>query len=207
MRTLAGELAGFSTFTFQLPSLANYLRKSDVVGDLAHFERSVQLIQDPPQLSDSYADVMAAFRKALRNAMHSQLNSHKPPPPPSANFDGLESEANGDLEAVTQLWDTCSYTLQALEIYLFEVQKPLKAELPMRHQSCATNLVRACALSSTVTSGTQVSVARNQAEWAARFLDTVFNQKGPSVLEWDCFRMLVQFQFGVLSLMAVEKGE
>ncbi|KAH8330115.1 hypothetical protein KR059_001969 [Drosophila kikkawai] len=207
MRTLAGELAGANAFTWQLPSVANILRKSDVVGDMALFERSVQLIQDPPQLSDNYADVLASFRKALRNAMQSQLPNHKAPAPPSTNFDSLEVEATG-LEVVAQLWDTCSYTLQALEIYLFEIQKPLKAELPMRHQSCATNLVRACALSSTVASAcdSHRPVPRVQAEWAARLLDTVFNQKGSSVLEWDCFRTLVQLQFGVLNLMAAEKA-
>ncbi|KAH8250617.1 hypothetical protein KR038_002648 [Drosophila bunnanda] len=207
MRTLAVELAGANAFMWQLPSAANILRKSGVVGDMAQFEQSVQLIQEPPQLSENYTEVMTSFGKALRNAMQSTSHSYKPPTPSSTNFDSLEADAT-NLEVVAQLWDTCSYTLEALEIYLFEIQKPLKAELPMRHQSCITNLVRACALSSTVpsTCDSHRPVPRVQAEWAARLLDTVFNQKGSSVLEWDCFRTLVQFQFGVLNLMATEKA-
>ncbi|XP_016924050.2 E3 ubiquitin-protein ligase UBR1 [Drosophila suzukii] len=182
----------------QLPSVSSILRKSGVVADMAQFERSVQLIKDPPKLHSNYSDVMIFLRKALLNAMQSQ-QPHL--------IEGLDPD---NIELVPMLWDTCSYTLQALEIYLFVVQKPLKAELPMRHQSCVTNLVRACSRFSAANRTGDLPMPpplRSQAGFAARLLDTIFNQKGTSVLEWDSFRVLVPFQFGVLNLMTADNAD
>ncbi|XP_001354328.3 E3 ubiquitin-protein ligase UBR1 [Drosophila pseudoobscura] len=183
MRTLAGELsapAGDNTM-WQYPSV---LRRSNVIGDLAQFERSVQLIAKP-QLHATCMEVMTSFNKALQNAMISQQ--------PNAVTEG---GVGGEAENPYLVFDTCSYTLESLEIYMYTMRKPLKVEMPMRHQTCTTNLVRACALYS--------SWAPQRPELASKLLDTIFNQKGTSVLEWDCFRMLVQLSFGVLNLMVRE---
>ncbi|XP_017064489.1 E3 ubiquitin-protein ligase UBR1 [Drosophila eugracilis] len=204
MRTLAGELGSIKEDEMcQFLSVSNILHKSGVVGDIAQFERSVQLIHDPPKLHSNYSDVMAFLNKALLNATQSQ-NSHLKDITRDVTVQDLDTT-----ESVPMLWDTCSYTLQALEIYLFKIQKPLKAELTMRHQSCAINLVRAC--SKFLSSPWNLELGeiplppseRFQAEFAAQLLDKIFNQKGSSVLEWDCFRMLVPFQFGVLNLMTL----
>lgn len=144
----------------------------------------------------NWTEVMDSFHKAMRNAMQSQLNGTLSKDTPNA--------AEIELDTVSLLWDTCSYTLQALEIYLYAIQKPLKAELPMRHQSCASNFVRACALYSADLKQSQI---RSQSEQAAKLLDTIFNQKGPSVLEWDCFHMLVQLNFMVPNLLVFADGE
>ncbi|XP_017133411.1 E3 ubiquitin-protein ligase UBR1 isoform X2 [Drosophila elegans] len=197
MRTQASELAAMKLMELKtLPSVSTILRKSGVVADMALFERSIQLITNPPELHSNYSDVMAFLRKALLNATQSQQ------PHPKDHPAGTPLDTDS-IETVPMLWDTCSYTLQSLEIYLFETQKPLKAELPMRHQSCAINLVRAC---SRFSASPSLWTNEWQTEFAARLLDTVFNQKGTSVLEWDCFRVLVSFQFGVLNLMAGESG-
>ncbi|XP_016970698.1 E3 ubiquitin-protein ligase UBR1 isoform X2 [Drosophila rhopaloa] len=195
MRTLAVELGPMKDgeISTRLPSFSNLLRMSGVVADMAQFERSVQMIHDSPKLHANYSDVRAFLNKALLNATQSQQPTQKDHPAGPAL-------AADSLEMVPLFWDTCSYTLQALEIYLFEVQKPLKAELPMRHQSCALNLVRACSRFSAS------PVSEFQAKFSVQLLDTVFNQKGTSVLEWDCFRVLVPFQFGVLNLMFGENA-
>ncbi|XP_070132673.1 E3 ubiquitin-protein ligase UBR1 isoform X3 [Drosophila bipectinata] len=214
MRTLAAELGNYGLDDLkQRTSMANILRKANLGGaDRAQFERSVQLVQDPPRLHHHWFDVMGGFYKAMGNAMTSQLQPQKELPG-AATPPGID-----EAESAAQLWDTCSYTLQALEIYLFANQKPLKAELPMRHQCCATNLVRACSLSSAASSLMDQSpelgntslvpaiapMVKPHPELASKLLDTIFCQKGASVLEWDCFRMLVQFQFGVLHLMGCE---
>lgn len=216
MRTLAAELSNYNEEDLKhRTSVTSILRKSNLGGaDRAQFERSVQLIHDPPKLHSHWFDVMGGFNKALGNAMTSQLQ-HQKELPGAATPPGID-----EADSAAQLWDTCSYTLQALEIYLFANQKPLKAELPMRHQCCATNLVRACSLFSAASSMIPItdpanhglgsaaqSMVKPQPELASKLLDTVFCQKGASVLEWDCFRLLVQFQFGVFNLMGSENGE
>ncbi|EDV38316.2 uncharacterized protein Dana_GF21816, isoform D [Drosophila ananassae] len=213
MRTLAAELSNYNEEDLKhRTSVTSILRKSNLGGaDRAQFERSVQLIHDPPKLHSHWFDVMGGFNKALGNAMTSQLQ-HQKELPGAATPPGID-----EADSAAQLWDTCSYTLQALEIYLFANQKPLKAELPMRHQCCATNLVRACSLFSAASSMIPItdpanhglgsaaqSMVKPQPELASKLLDTVFCQKGASVLEWDCFRLLVQFQFGVFNLMGSE---
>ncbi|XP_017004407.2 E3 ubiquitin-protein ligase UBR1 isoform X2 [Drosophila takahashii] len=212
MRTLAADLGAMRDEEMcQFPSVAGILRKSGVVGDMAQFERSVQLIRDPPKLHANYSDVMAFLSKALLNARQSQQSHLKEQQGTSTGTATLDPDS---IELVPLLWDTCSYTLQALEIYLFEVQKPLKAELPMRHQSCAINLVRACSRFAASRCNFELELGeiplspslRLQAEYSARLLNEIFNQKGSSVLEWDCFRKLVPLQFGVLNLMTAESA-
>ncbi|XP_060664254.1 E3 ubiquitin-protein ligase UBR1 isoform X1 [Drosophila nasuta] len=172
------------------PRSADILRRSNIIGDLMQFERSAQVV-DKPLMHPNWIEMMGSFHKAMRNATQSQLQGQ-------ASKDSSSIAADIELDTVSLLWNTCSYTLQALEVYLYAIQKPLKAELPMRHQSCASNLVRACALySSTLT----VPQLRSQSQQGAKLLDTIFNQKGPSVLEWDCFRMLVQLNFMVPNLL------
>ncbi|XP_034490388.1 E3 ubiquitin-protein ligase UBR1 isoform X2 [Drosophila innubila] len=196
MRTLATELKTFQTISDKdlplynkYPSCIAILRKSNIIGDVAQLERSAQIIEKPV-MNLNWTEVMDSFHKAMRNAMQSQLQGTLSKDTPNT--------ADFELDTVSLLWDTCSYTLQALEIYLYAIQKPLKAELPMRHQSCASNFVRACALYSADLKQAQI---RSQSEQAAKLLDTIFNQKGPSVLEWDCFHMLVQLNFMVPNLM------
>ncbi|EDV92119.1 GH24736 [Drosophila grimshawi] len=159
------------------------------IDNMAHFDLSAQIIQKPT-LHANFTDVVGSFHGALRNAMQSQLQGQRSRDSPNAT--------DSDLETVSLLWDTCCYTLQALEVYQYATQKPLKAEMPMRHQSCASYLVRACALYSSNLTESQIS---NQRKQGVQLYDTIFNQKGNSVLEWDCFRMLVQLNFTVPNLL------
>ncbi|XP_068139825.1 E3 ubiquitin-protein ligase UBR1 isoform X2 [Drosophila tropicalis] len=195
MRTLAAELNLLpyeDMWTY--PNCSRILRKSNVINDVGQFERSIQII-DEPKLHANWAEVMTAFNKALSNAMQSQQANQRDLPPASSD--------SGHMATVSTFWDTCSYTLQSLEVFLFSVQKPLKAELPMRHQSCVSNLVRACALSSAILLPAQIP---SQAEIGAKLLDTIFNQKGTSVLQWDCFSMMVTCNFVVPNLMVAENA-
>ncbi|TDG39200.1 hypothetical protein AWZ03_014378 [Drosophila navojoa] len=160
-----------------------------IIGNMAQFERSAHIIKTP-KLDKEYIDVMSSFHAALRNVKRSQLQGSMPK--------YLLAMTEVQLEKVSLLWDACCYTLQALEVYLYITQKPLNAELPMRHQSCVSNLVRACALYATKLNETQVS---DQSEYAANLYDMMFSQKGVSVLEWDCFRKLVRLTFAMPNLL------
>ncbi|ALC49081.1 CG9086 [Drosophila busckii] len=209
MRTLSVELKRSKPNDADFPNSQSILRKSDIVSDVAQLERSAQITEQPP-LHANWLEVMNSFHKALRTAMQTQLLQ------PAANDE--------DMDTVSLAWITCSYTVQALEVYLYATQKPLRAELPMRHQSCMSNLVRACSLysasllskeqqqqqrsSSTGPSSSSESTAKlidtllpSQCEQVAKLLDSLFNQKGCSVLEWDCFRMLVKLTFMMPNLL------
>ncbi|KAH8300991.1 hypothetical protein KR044_008170 [Drosophila immigrans] len=189
MATIISPLSDYVWLNNVYPSCLSILRKSNIIGDV-QFKRSAQIVKKPA-LHVNWTDVMGSFLKAMRNAMQSQLQGQQP-------SKDSPNAADVELDTVSLLWNTCSYTLQALEIYLYAIQKPLKAELPMRHQSCASNLVRACALYSSTMTAPQL---RSQSQQGAKLLDTIFNQKGPSVLEWDCFRMLVELNFMVPNLL------
>lgn len=173
------------------PTCKSILRKSNIVMDMAQFERSAHII-DKPQLDNSWTEVMESLHRAMRGQLYGKQNKDLP------------STSDTPKQDTMLLWDTCSYTLQALEVYLFVIKKPLKAELPMRHQSCASNLVRTCALYSSILMQTDIE---GQSEQAIKLLDTIFNQKGPSILEWDCFRMLVQLNFAVPNLLVAGDGK
>lgn len=166
-----------------------------LIGNMAQFERSAQIIKTP-KLDKEYIDVMSSFHSALRNAKHSQMQGSLPK--------YMITITELQLEKVTVLWDACCYTLQALEVYLYITQKPLNAELPMRHQSCVSNLVRACALYSTKLNENQIS---EQSEYAAKLYEEVFDQKESCVLEWDCFRKLVHLTFAMPNLLIATDGK
>lgn len=166
-----------------------------IIGNMAQFERSAHIIKTPKTDKD-YIDVMVSFHMALRNAKHSQLQGSLPK--------YMIAVTEMQLERVNLLWDACCYTLQALEVYLFITQKPLNAELPMRHQSCVSNLVRACALYSTKLNEKQVN---DQSQYAAHLYQTIFDQKGSSVLELDCFHELVHLTFAMPHLLIATDGK
>lgn len=194
MRTLRTDIKGFPTLQtvgVPMPKLTSILEESNINLDMAQFERDVQII-DKPQLDNSWNEVMDSLHKAMRGQLYGKQNKDLPSTSDTPKLDTM------------LLWDTCSYTLQALEVYLFVIEKPLKTELPMRHQSCASNLVRTCALYSSILMQSDMASQHLQ---AANLLDTVFNQVGPSVLEWDCFRMLVQLNFAVPNYLIAGEGE
>lgn len=172
------------------PTCKSLLR--NIVIDMDQFERSAHIIQKP-QLDNSWTEVMDSLHRAMRGQLYGKQQ----------NKDLPSTSDTVSKQDTMLLWDTCSYTLQALEVYLFVIKKPLKAELPMRHQSCAINLVRTCALYSSILMQTDME---GQCGQAMKLLDTIFNQKGPSILEWDCFRMLVQLNFAVPNLLVAGRS-
>lgn len=64
MSTLAIELGNVKDHELTtLPSVSNILRLSGVVGGLAQFERSVQLIKNPPRLHADYIEGIEFLKK------------------------------------------------------------------------------------------------------------------------------------------------
>lgn len=89
-------------------------------------------------------------------------------------------------------WISCSYTIQALEMYLRALNKPLKGQMSIRQTSCLTGLIRASGL--LITTINDDIVTKLMIQWRSQ-LGTLFNYDGNCLIEWDLFKMLVTLVF------------
>lgn len=89
-------------------------------------------------------------------------------------------------------WTSCSYTIQALEMYLRALNKPLKGQMSIRQTSCLTGLIRASGL--LINSVVDETVVRLLIQWRSH-LSTLFANSGSCLIEWDLFKMLIIFVF------------
>lgn len=87
---------------------------------------------------------------------------------------------------------SCAYTLQALEMYLRALDKPLKGQLSIRQTSCLTGLIRQCCM--LVTTVDDVIAAKLMALLRSQ-LATLFTNSSTCFIEWDLFRMLITFVY------------
>ncbi|XP_017488477.1 PREDICTED: E3 ubiquitin-protein ligase UBR1 [Rhagoletis zephyria] len=152
-----------------LPPAHSILSRANLYANIAQFERIAQPI-DKVELPTSWTNYLQHYIKSVRQ--HSPID-----------FETSEKEG------LLWLWNTCIYTVQALEVYLRAVGKPFKSEMSIRHKSCLSGLIRASCLYGINLTCTDV---KNLKEPAAELLDTIFKQKGNSVVEWNCFNMMVQ---------------
>lgn len=107
-----------------------------------------------------------------------------------------------DCEPFLIAWNSCAYTIQSLEMYLRATDKPFKNEMSIRHTSCLTGLVRVCGMLGTFI---DKFTADKLLIHLRGVMETVFKQKGPSVLEWDVFPMLSSLIFIVPAIMYAYK--
>ncbi|XP_054727034.1 E3 ubiquitin-protein ligase UBR1 [Anastrepha obliqua] len=172
MKTLADEL-NVSTvegnFDRVLPPAHTILSRANLYANIAQFERIAQPIEKT-EFPPSWTNYVQHYVKSLRQ--------HAP-----TDFEKSEKEG------LLWLWNTCVYTVQTLEVYLRAVGKPFKSEMSIRHKSCLNGLVRASCLYGANLTSTDV---KNLEGPAAELLDIIFKQKGNSVIEWNCFSMMVQ---------------
>lgn len=89
-------------------------------------------------------------------------------------------------------WISCAYTIAALEMNLRATDKPLNGQMSIRHTSCLSGLIR---VSGMLVSCITDDVAAQLMSHFRSMLDTVFNNTGLSVIEWDVFKMLVSVVF------------
>ncbi|KFB52247.1 ubiquitin ligase E3 alpha [Anopheles sinensis] len=87
------------------------------------------------------------------------------------------------------VWLACSYTIKSLEMLLRVMERPLGAELTIRHESCLRGLVRAsCVVGSIMPSNKFHTSVR---DYAVDLYDTLFgNKPSNSFFEWDLFAIL-----------------
>ncbi|XP_058984354.1 E3 ubiquitin-protein ligase UBR1 isoform X3 [Musca domestica] len=100
----------------------------------------------------------------------------------------IKSLKRNEDEGILNMWHSCVYTVQSLEVYLRSVGKPLKDEMSIRHQSCLSGLIRACCLYSGNLTQSDIKYLIKS---VAKLLNVVFKHYGDSVLEWNCFSKMV----------------
>lgn len=111
--------------------------------------------------------------------------------------------ASEQSEAFLVTWLSCAYTIESLEMCLRAMNKALKGQMSIRHSSCLSGLIRICGL----LSPTAIEdVAAKLTIQMRSLLDTIFNNTGTSVVEWNIFKMLVSLIFITPTVMYVKLG-
>lgn len=106
---------------------------------------------------------------------------------------------NDEVDAYTVTWQTCAYTIEALEMYMRATEKPLKGEMSIRYEKCVSGLVRLCGFYSRIKENEAPSI--NSSYYALlvfsrELYDNFFGRKPEmSILHWDAFSMMVSMLF------------
>ena len=145
---------------FNLPEWYPTLKEAHITSDPKQFEKMAQPIPRP-EVQSSWINFVQHYIKTLKR-----------------------NEEDGLLN----MWHSCVYTVQSLEVYLRAVGKPLKDEMSIRHKSCLSGLIRACCLYGAHLTQTDLE---SLIKPVAELLNVVFKHNGDSVLEWNCFSKMV----------------
>lgn len=120
------------------------------------------------------------------------------------------STENEEVDSYTVTWQTCAYTIEALEMYMRATEKPLKGEMSIRYEKSISGLVRLCSYYGRMnleTLQTDDAPALMPAYYSlliyARDLyDNLFGRKPEmSILHWDVFSMMVSMLFTTRSVL------
>lgn len=158
---------------------------ADVVGrlpDLKSIVNEVSCMEEFAKLAQPIKRSLVSVE--IKNFIEEFTNSVKR----AAPFPFVDNQTEPHL--VT--WMSCSYTIQALEMYLRALNKPLKGQMSIRQTSCLTGLIRVSGLLATTLNDDIVTKLlihlRSQ-------LGTLFSGCGSCFIEWDLFKMLITFVF------------
>lgn len=109
---------------------------------------------------------------------------------------------NEDVDLYTVTWQTCAYTIEALEMYMRATEKPLKGEMSVRYEKSVSGLVRLCGYYGRMNSETDAESRtlnpsyHSLVIYARDLYDTLFSRKPEmSILHWDVFSMMVAMLF------------
>lgn len=111
---------------------------------------------------------------------------------------------NDEVDSYTVTWQTCAYTIEALEMYMRATEKPLKGEMSIRYEKSVSGLVRLCGfygrinldVSSDDEPPALTSAYHSLLIYARELYDNLFGRKPEmSILHWDVFSMMVSMLF------------
>lgn len=107
---------------------------------------------------------------------------------------------NDEVESYTVMWQTCAYTVEALEMYMRATEKPLKGEMSVRYEKSVSGLVRLCGYYGRMNVDKEAPVLTSSYHslliHARDLYDNLFGRKPEmSILHWDVFSMMVSMLF------------
>lgn len=111
---------------------------------------------------------------------------------------------NDDVDAYTSAWQTCAYTIEALEMFMRATEKPLKGEMSVRYEKSVSGLVRLCGFYGRMNSEAPALTPAYYSLLihAIDLYDNLFGRKPESsILHWDVFSMMVAMLFTTRSVL------
>lgn len=204
------------TFNFDLwyQLMTNYINSLQFIGNDLSILQAGSLIRD--EIQKNYQDCVIGFLKenckfdeTAAEASDQPLNidneinkfskdfitSVKKISPTSGEVD--------DLDLYTYAFNTCAYTIEALEMFMRATDKPL-SEMSVRYRKCITGLIRLCGFYGRMNyeilkekETASLTLSYYSLLLCARDVyDTLFGRKPDlSILQWDVFSMMVSFMF------------
>lgn len=106
---------------------------------------------------------------------------------------------NEEVDSFTVTWQTCAYTVEALEMYMRATEKPLKGEMSVRFEKSVSGLVRLCGYYNRMCHESQKEQSSSYHSlliFARDIYDNLFGRKpDTSILHWDIFSMMTSMLF------------
>lgn len=177
------------------------------------YNAALQEVRDLTELTDSNSDIVSKFPspKPIIESVLGNIEQWQRISPPqrrltlSAELQVFLDEfirsvrrvapfpyTSEESEPFLVTWISCAYTIAALEMNLRATDKPLNGQMSIRYTSCLSGIIR---VSGMLVSCITDDVAAQLMSHFRSMLDTVFNNTGLSVIEWDVFKMLVSVVF------------
>lgn len=192
--------------------LNNYINSLQFIGNNITIFQPESLVKE--EMQRNYQECVVGFLKEHCNfdenqteppqiALNSDINNYSKEFIVAVKKISPSSGETDDLDLYTYAFQTCSYTIEALEMYMRAVDKPL-TEMSVRYEKCITGLIRLCGYygrmcfellkeketpSLTLSYYSLLICARN-------IYDTLFGRNPEmSILQWDVFSMMVSLLF------------
>ena len=114
---------------------------------------------------------------------------------------------NEEVDSLVVIWQTCAYTIEALEMFMRATEKPLKGEMSVRYEKSVSGLVRLCGYygkmnMETVEPQTLSPSYHSLLVYARDLYDNLFGRKPEmSILHWDVFSLMVSLLFTTRSIL------
>lgn len=123
---------------------------------------------------------------------------------------------NDEVDSYTVIWQTCAYTIEALEMYMRATEKPLKGEMSVRYEKSISGLVRLCGFYGRINleslndeePPTSTSAYHSLLIYARDLYDNLFGRKPEiSILHWDVFSMMVSMLFTTRAVLFPQSAQ
>lgn len=214
----AKEITESFTFESWLQLMTNYIDSLQFIESSTTETMEQSTLRD--ELQKNYNDCVVEFFKQNFNydgsgadqilTLHPSINDYskkfvtsvKEVAPPTVS-------ENEEVDCYNVTWQTCAYTIEALEMYMRATEKPLKGEMSVRYEKSVSGLVRLCGyygrmnMEPSESEPQSLNLSYHSLLTFARDLyDNLFGRKPEmSILHWDVFSMMLSMLFTTRSVL------